>query len=136
MKATKQLGNGTSFHGVTIRTRPIDLISLAKKLGADFQECNTGEDKCNFDFEFETSKGDVFTIYDWKEYRELAEDENVSFHIGAENRIISQTAKMELLAILNSAHAKHYREIMENTNGWRNRHQNFCPVEALQNKNN
>ena len=96
MKATKQSVNGTSFHDVTIRTRPIDLINVAEKLGADFEECNTGEDKVNFDFEFETSKGDVFTIYDWKEYRELDEDENVTFHIGAENRIISQTAKREL----------------------------------------
>ena len=106
MKATNyeleyaKQGNGISFHDVTITTSPIDLISLAKKLGAEFAEDNTGEDKCNFDFNFETSKGHVFTVYDWKEYRVLEEDEKVTFHIGAEDRFISQTAKIELVEAL------------------------------------
>jgi len=96
MKATKQTASGTSFHGVTIKTRPIDLISLANKLGAEYYDSNDGNDKCNFDFEFETSKGDVFTIYDWKKYRVLEEDEKVIFNIGAADRSISQTAAQEL----------------------------------------
>ena len=72
----------SSFHRTTIQCTPQQLIDLAERLGADYYEANTGEDKTNFDFEFELSDGTYFTVYDWKEYRSVGLDETVDFHIG------------------------------------------------------
>lgn len=30
----------------------------------------------------ETENGDVFTIYDWKEYRDFDDDETIEWHVG------------------------------------------------------
>lgn len=86
----------TSFHGETIRTTPKTLIKIAEKLGAEYFESNTGYDKTNFDFDFETSNGIYFTVYDWKEYRKLKLDDWVSFHIGAKDKESSMIAFAEL----------------------------------------
>ena len=42
---------------------------------------NTGMDKVNFDWRIKIGD-DNFSIYDWKEYRPLNEDEMIEFHIG------------------------------------------------------
>ena len=86
MKRATGNSDGTSFHGVTIMTTPRKLIELAENLEADYGDWNTGEDKTNFDFEFETDDGVYFTVYDWKEYRPLRMDENIKFHIGGEDK--------------------------------------------------
>jgi hypothetical protein len=92
-KQTNQSANGTSFHDVTIKTSANKLISV---LGEPHWVNNTGEDKVNFEFIFETDEGDVFTIYDWKHYRKLDLDEIIEWHIGSHSRMISWDAQDEI----------------------------------------
>jgi hypothetical protein len=47
----------------------------------------------------ETIDGDVFTIYDWKEYRSLKLTEIINWHIGAKSRSISIQALDEILEL-------------------------------------
>ena len=92
----------SSFHGVTIRTKPEYLISLCTKYNINFMMQNDGEDKTNFDFEFETPDGTYFTVYDWKEYKKLKLNGLYKFHIGAENLLDSLDAKDILVDELNN----------------------------------
>lgn len=101
MKKIEQSGP-SSFHFTTILTTPQSLIDLANKLEADYYDGNTGEDKTNFDFEFETDSGIYFTVYDWKEYRSIDLSETVEFHIGGKSRSDTEAAKEELLYELNT----------------------------------
>jgi len=80
-----QKWEATSFHHTVIHTTPQKLIKLAERIGAEYYDQNTGDDKTNFDFEFDTKDGTYFTVYDWKEYRELGYDEIVEFHIGTDD---------------------------------------------------
>ena len=80
---------GTSFHGVTIVATPNEMISVANRANASYWDGNTGDDKTNFDFDFWGKDEDgtfYFTVYDWKEYRPLAYNERVTFHIGGEDK--------------------------------------------------
>jgi hypothetical protein len=88
----------TSFHFVTIRTT---VNKLSNALGEAQIIDNSGDDKVNFDWNCETEDGDVFTIYDWKEYRSISEDELIEFHIGGESKSITEKARKELLDMLN-----------------------------------
>ncbi len=90
----------TSFHHTTIVATPKELINLAESLGAEYHENNTGEDKTNFDFDFETDNGVYFTVYDWKEYRELNLDNDVTWHIGGETGRDTREAVVELAKAL------------------------------------
>ena len=94
MMKTIKSTSGTSFYDVTFKASVNKLISI---IGEPTMEDNTGEDKVNFDWHMETDNGDVFTIYDWKEYRELDLDETIEWHIGAKSRSVSTVAKVELL---------------------------------------
>jgi hypothetical protein len=91
-KVTYKDVSGTSFHNTIITTTVVEL----KKLIGNPYGNNTGEDKVNFVWDCETEDGDVFTIYDWKEYREISEDEPIEFHIGAISKQISEQAKQEI----------------------------------------
>ena len=88
----------TSFHNTTIKTT---VNKLTNALGEAQCINNTGDDKVNFDWNCETEDGDVFTIYDWKEYRPIGLNEMIEFHIGGESKSITEQAKMELLDVLN-----------------------------------
>ena len=44
----------------------------------------------------ETSEGDVFTVYDWKEYRSLNENELIEWHIGGANKYATEQAGREI----------------------------------------
>jgi hypothetical protein len=88
----------TSFHSITIRTT---VNKLTNVLGEAQIIDNSGDDKVNFDWNCETEDGDVFTIYDWKEYRPIGLNEMIDFHIGGESKSITEQAKMELLDVLN-----------------------------------
>jgi hypothetical protein len=96
-KLTEKSVYGTSFHGTTITTT---LQKLIDALGEPQFGDNSGQDKSNFDFICETEDGDVFTIYDWKEYRPLKMNEIVDFHIGGKSKFVTMTAKTELANIL------------------------------------
>jgi hypothetical protein len=94
MKTTLKSTSGTSFYDVTFKASVNKLISI---IGEPTMEDNTGKDKVNFDWHMETDEGDVFTIYDWKEYREIDKNEPIEWHIGAKSKSISTVAKVELL---------------------------------------
>ena len=86
--------NDTSFHGITIRTNVNSLIEI---LGGEPQYYeNDGLDKVNVEFICKTDRGELFTIYDWKEYSILDNDKTYDFHIGALDKNISICAKREL----------------------------------------
>lgn len=96
--------NGTSFHGTEFRATVNQIVSV---LGEPTIAENTGEDKVNFEWICETETGEVFTIYDWKEYRPLDLDEPIDWHIGAHGHFgsssgsgTSKKAKEEILALM------------------------------------
>ena len=93
-KHTKQSAGGTSFHGVTFKATPQQLINLFPN---SYEE---NGDKTNYDFTLETESGKVFTIYDWKEYRVLKMNEMVEWHVGAKDEITSIEGRDEVLAML------------------------------------
>ena len=95
-KKTYKDTDGTSFHGVTIRAT---VEQLTNAFGEP-DDKNTGEDRVNFVWDMETEDGEVFTIYDWKEYRVLKSDEIVTWHIGAKSKSDSNVAERELLKAL------------------------------------
>lgn len=93
MKATFKSANGTSFHNTTFSATVQD---LRKILGIPREEQNDGEDKVNFEWVMETDDGEVFTVYDWKEYRKLKEDEEIEWHIGGDSGRITEKALEEI----------------------------------------
>jgi len=99
MIQTYQSTNGTSFHDSAFRAT---LESLRKIFGDPQYIQNNGEDKVNFCWDMETSKGTVFTVYDWKEYRPLRENEIVEWHIGGEDRTATEEALEEIITALNN----------------------------------
>lgn len=98
MKTTFKDTSGTSFNDTTIEAT---VANLRKVLGDPSFEDNTGEDKVNFEWDCEIENGNVVTIYDWKEYREIDENEIISFHIGGFNLTDTTDAKIELEKLLN-----------------------------------
>ncbi len=99
MKQTDKSANGTSFHDHTFSATVGD---LRKSLGEPYCEQNDGEDKVNFEWIMETEEGQVFTIYDWKEYRRLDEDETVEWHIGGRSGLTTGQALSEITKALDS----------------------------------
>lgn len=93
MKPTKKDLGVTSFHGCVFTATVND---LRKILGEPAYEQNDGEDKVNFEWEMETEQGTVFTVYDWKEYRRIREDEKIEWHIGSDSPIESGMAGVEI----------------------------------------
>ena len=98
MKPTKRSADGTSFHNDVFYAT---VEQLRKVLGEPVCEQNDGEDKVNFEWEMETDDGRIFTVYDWKEYRTLDEDEEIEWHIGGHSRIDTETALGEIEKALN-----------------------------------
>ena len=99
MKRTDKTANGTSFHNHTFTATVEDLRNV---LGQPKFESNDGQDKCNFDWIMETEDGTVFTVYDWKEYRPLKEDEEVEWHVGGYSGMNTEKALNEIADALNN----------------------------------
>lgn len=98
MKQTTQSANGTSFHGTTFSATVQD---LRQALGEPRFEQNDGEDKINFEWILETEDGEVFTVYDWKEYHVIdEEEEDIEWHIGGNSQKITGKALEEIEAAL------------------------------------
>jgi hypothetical protein len=93
-KKTNSSTDGTSFQDVTFKASVQDLINVFGE--SDYRD-NTGEDKTNFEWDMETDDEEVFTIYDWKEYRKLDLNEQIEWHIGAHSRSIAGEAQYEVL---------------------------------------
>jgi hypothetical protein len=92
-KKTYQSTDGTSFFGTTIVASVNQLI---RSFGEPYDN-NTGEDKVNFVWDMETEEGDVFTIYDWKEYRMIDKNEMIEWHIGGTSQSFTNDAKREII---------------------------------------
>jgi hypothetical protein len=97
MRKTEKSINGTSFHQDTFLAT---LNQLTEVFGNPDNANNSGEDKCNFDWFMETEAGEVFTVYDWKEYRVIEKDEKIEWHIGGHNRSATTSALREILNLL------------------------------------
>ena len=97
MKKTNQSPVGTSYHDCTITATVNELKAI---LGEPVHSENDGEDKVNFEWNMETNEGDVFTVYDWKEYRKISEDEKINWHIGGKSGGITIQAQAELATAL------------------------------------
>lgn len=91
----------TSFHDVVLYTSPSNLIEICEIFDIIYHENNTGEDKCNYDFDFYIPSEDIyFTVYDWKEYEPLNPYTNYEFHIGSKDQASSFIAKEILEELL------------------------------------
>ena len=99
MKQTNKSANGTSFPNTTFTASVAD---LRKILGEPQCEQNDGRDKCNFDWTMETEDGTIFTVYDWKEYRRLEENEMIEWHVGGRSGADTEKALNEIADALNS----------------------------------
>ena len=92
-KLSNKSASGTSFHRQEITATPNQLIEA---LGEPQFGDNDGRDKTNFDWVCETKDGNVFTVYDWKEYKPLNMDSYYSFHIGAKSGLVGLKALAEI----------------------------------------
>jgi len=100
MKKTNKNISGTSFHDSTVIASVDQLIHV---LGEPVDDSNTGQDKVNFEWEMELESGEVFTVYDWKEYRMLRTDEMIEWHIGGFYQATTDRAAQQIMqAILSS----------------------------------
>ena len=88
--------NGSSFHNGEVRTTIHDWVGV---LGEPSDYENSGEDKVNIMWAGKLD-GIPFTVYDWKEYRVLEEDEDVTFHIGTHSPSDSQLVLNWLINLL------------------------------------
>lgn len=92
-KANPNKLGGTSFHDSVVVASVNQLI---KVLGEPDYDGNTGEDKTNFEWDMELESGDVFTVYDWKEYRMIDLDEEIEWHIGGHSGSVTDDAANEI----------------------------------------
>jgi hypothetical protein len=92
-KANRNKLGGTSFHDSVVVASVNQLI---KVLGEPDYRGNSGEDKTNFEWDMELDSGDVFTVYDWKEYRRLDLDEEIEWHIGGHSFAVTHAAALEI----------------------------------------
>ena len=94
MKQTEQSVTGTGFFGTVLVATVND---LKKVLGKPIYNTNDGEDKINFEWHGETESGDIFTVYDWKEYRPLSSTEDVRWYVGGKNHYVTMQAHEEII---------------------------------------
>jgi len=94
MKTTDKSTCGTSFFHTTIST---SISKLRQLLGDPTHDNNNGDDKVNVEWNCVNNEGNVCTIYDWKEYRIISEDEIIDFHIGGYSASDTELGKDELL---------------------------------------
>ena len=96
-KAKQENWISTSFHFDTIVATPNKLIEL---LGEPTYDTNDGADKVNLEWELTLDDGTFFTLYDWKQYRELQPNGTYTFHIGAKDQDDSQKAHSAVQELL------------------------------------
>ena len=98
MKRSDKDISGTSFHNHTFRASKFQLIEAIGE--PDWVDENIN-DKVQNDWCCETDNGDVFSIYDWKEYRAYGDDEIIEWHIGGRSGEITEQAQREIEILLN-----------------------------------
>lgn len=88
---------GTSFHGVTVTA---SVNQLKQILGEPTIVDNNGEYKVNYEWCIANYNGEPASIYDWKYYRPLTDDEMVDWHIGAHSHQTSAETAYQLEELL------------------------------------
>lgn len=96
MKKTSKSPAGTSHHGHTIRATRQELIDALGQPDA----VGDADEKSLYEWHRETENGDVFTIYDWKEYYHHSAEVQLSWHIGGYSSAAALSAQRELQAWL------------------------------------
>jgi hypothetical protein len=103
MKRSDQGVGGTSFHRHTFRASKawiVETIGEPEWTERAYQNIN---DKVQNEWICETEDGDVFTIYDWKEYRTYSDDEMIEWHIGGHSGGVTRQAQEEIEVLLNKS---------------------------------
>jgi hypothetical protein len=125
--------NGTSFHGHVVHASVNDLVKIC---GEPYR--GDVEDKVQYEWTMQTSKGLPFTIYDWKEYRNYSNDEIIGWHIGGHRGIDAIAGMKELEDALESAmfeddlsEQEQIEAILEEANGWGLRQEVKMSAEKL-----
>lgn len=77
----KELGNGTSYFGISFYASVNDLINIC---GTPIRS-NDINKKSQYDWTLKTNTDKIFTIYDWKEYRRFNNTEIIKWNIGGYN---------------------------------------------------
>ena len=98
LKIIKEYPDGiaTSFHNCTIRTSINKLTEiLGDSLGPSCDNKATNQWYAYYNDDI------FFTIYDWKEYREIGNDELIDWHIGSKNKEQSELVKEYLNKLIN-----------------------------------
>ena len=97
LKTADKETDGTSYHGITIKATANELMILAENNGCEYID-NAGDvyEKSQYDFGFITPEGVVFTVYDWKEYRQFSVHEILRWHIGGHTEMASRVGLKEL----------------------------------------
>ncbi len=80
---------GTSFHGTTIDSSLNELIELFGE--PQYKSYDTDEDM-QYEWTLEDQDGNIITVYDWKEDRDISETEIITFNVGGANMYITETA--------------------------------------------
>ena len=96
MKQTTQSTGLTSFHGSTVKAT----VNEMKEVLGNVMYYGIKDDKVQHEWEMEDENGHVFTVYDWKEYRQYSNDDVIEWHIGGYNHIVTEQALIELTALL------------------------------------
>ena len=96
MKRSEKSANGTSFHNHVIKASKSQIV---KAIGEPDYEEEIME-KVQNEWVCETDNGDVFTIYDWKEYRSYDDNKIIEWHIGGHNSQITKQAQDEIKTLL------------------------------------
>lgn len=97
MKPTNKSLNGTSFHMSTVNAT----VNELKQVLGEVRYTGDFDDKVQNEWLMELENGDVFTVYDWKEYRQYSNDDEIEWHIGGHDRTITERAKQQLIKLLN-----------------------------------
>jgi hypothetical protein len=92
--------NGSSFHDDIIFATPNELRHI---LGEPAYEQNDGKDKVNMEWYMQMNDGNMFTVYDYKEYKPLQPNDRVEWHIGGHDRFSTHLAKTLLEEALQEA---------------------------------
>ncbi len=86
MKHTLQSIVGTGYFGDNLKMTPAD---LEKVFGKAQYMANTGTQKVNYEWRLE-HQGEVFTIYDYKEYSPLVGGCTYEFHVGFKSKFAAE----------------------------------------------
>ena len=97
MKPTNKSLNGTSFHMSTVSAT----VNELKQVLGEVRYTGEFDDKVQNEWLMELKNGDVFSVYDWKEYKQYSNDDVIEWHIGGHDRTITERAKQQLIKLLN-----------------------------------